>query len=518
MPRVSLFRSAVKSYPARSPFHPAAAFPELARAGIRELDTGNGVYGAVREMLALLGLDRERFGTPEWNPLSAYVRPGDKVMIKPNLVLHEFGAQKNFHCLTTHGSVIRAVLDYVYLAAGPEADIAIADAPLQGADFARVAADAGLPEIQEFYRDVLKCEIKAIDLRQIRAVIDEDSSLIRRVERLPGDPLGYCEIDLGAASRLHEIDAANPKNANRHDGDPHYDTRHYDTPRYIVGDYSAAVTNLRHRGLRHSYVVSRSVLDADAVICVPKLKTHSKTGLTVCLKNMVGIIGSKDCLPHHRLGNSGQGGDEFPDHYPVRWRLSGRAHDLLQGRVPVPLWRAMRRLAGAWLGAGTPHNGAGQASGFFPSGGWHGNDTIWRTVDDLNRILFFYSAEKEAIQRLRQRRYFAVVDGITAMEGNGPLRGTPKTTGLILGGDDPLAIDIVAATVMGFDWKRIALLRGIADTRQAPKYSAFCGDPLTVELLSNVPSWNLVEALEHEHFSFRPPAGWRDSVEIKHVA
>ncbi len=515
MPRVSLFRSAVKSYPARSPFHPPAAFPELARAGIRELDTGNGVYGAVREMLGLLGLDRERFDTPEWNPLSACVRPGDKVIIKPNLVLHEFGAQKNLHCLTTHGSVIRAVLDYVYLAAGPEADIAIADAPLQGADFARVAADAGLPEIQEFYRDVLKCEIKVIDLRQIRAVIDEDSSLIRRVERLPGDPQGYCEIDLGAASRLHEIDAANRNrnNVNRHSVDPHYDN-----PRYIVGDYSAAVTNLRHRGPRHSYVVSRSALDADAVICVPKLKTHSKTGLTVCLKNMVGIIGSKDCLPHHRLGNSGQGGDEFPDDYPVRWRLSGRAHDLLQGRVPVPLWRAIRRLAGAWLGAGTPHNGAGKASGFYPSGGWHGNDTIWRTVDDLNRILFFYSPQKEAIQRQRQRRYFAVVDGITAMEGNGPLRGIPKTTGLILGGDDPLAIDIVAAAVMGFDWKRIALLRGIADTAQAPKYSAFNGDLLSVELLSNVPSWNLVEALECEHFSFRPPAGWRDSVEIKHVA
>jgi hypothetical protein len=104
------------------------------------------------------------------------------------------------------------------------------------------------------------------------------------------------------------------------------------------------------------------------------------------------------------------------------------------------------------------------------------------------------------------------------MEGNGPLRGTPKTTGLIMGGDDPLAIDIVAAAVMGFDWKRIALLRGVADIGQGPKYSAFNGDPLTVELLSNVPSWNLVEALERDHFSFRPPAGWRDSVEIEHVA
>src|SRR5271168_4788661 len=205
MPRVSIFRSPVKSYPARSPFHPPAAFPELARAGIREFDGGNGVYDAVRQMLALLGLDYERFGTPEWNPLNAYIHPGDKVVIKPNLVLHEFGAQKNLSCLTTHGSVIRAVLDYVHLAAGPEGSITIADAPLQGADFARVVADAGLRQIQEFYREVLHCEVKVIDLRQVHAVIDEDSSLIRRVVRLAGDPRGYCEIDLGAASRLHEI-------------------------------------------------------------------------------------------------------------------------------------------------------------------------------------------------------------------------------------------------------------------------------------------------------------------------
>jgi uncharacterized protein (DUF362 family) len=501
-PTVALLRCETTTYPADPPFHPPEVFPEMDRAGIREFDAGNGVYRAVRGMLALLRLDQQRFGTPEWNPLSIYIRPGDKVVIKPNLVLHEFGAQKNAHCLTTHGSVIRAVLDYAYLAAGPEGSITIADAPLQGADFGRVIADAGLPQIQEFYRANLRYEIKVIDLRQVHAVIDESSSLIRRVERLPGDPQGYCEIDLAAGSRLHAVDA--------------------DNPRYVVGDYDAAVTNLRHRSPRHSYVVSRSVLDADAVICVPKLKTHSKTGLTVCLKNMVGIVGSKDCLPHHRFGKSNRGGDEFPADYPVRWQLSGRAHDLLQGRVPVPVWRMMRSLAGAWLGAGTPQspqqNGAGQTSSFFPSGGWHGNDTIWRTVDDLNRILFFYCPAKGALQAQPQRRYFAVVDGITAMEGNGPLRGTPKPAGVIMGGDDPLALDVTAATLMGLDWQKINLLSGIADTREAPKYSAFHGDLSRVELLSNQPAWTSLDALRREHFGFQPPNGWRHCVEIAHVA
>jgi uncharacterized protein (DUF362 family) len=496
MTQVAILRDPLSRY-SKPPFHPPESFPEFARAGMRAVDVDNVVYGAVRNLLSLLRLDQQHFGTPEWNPLGAYIERGDKVIIKPNLVLHEFGAQKNASCLTTHGSVIRAVLDYVYLAAGPEGTITIADAPLQGADFARVVADACLPQIREFYRESLNCEIKVIDLRQVHAVIDEGSSLIRRVERLRGDPQGYCEIDLGQASRLHEVDAAQP--------------------RYIVGDYDAAVTNVRHRSPQHSYVVSRSVLDADAVICVPKLKTHSKTGLTVCLKNMVGIIGSKDCLAHHRYGKSDQGGDEFAADYPARWWLSVRAHERLQGRMPVPAWRLLRWCAQSFLGAGTPQNGAGKHSGFYPSGGWHGNDTIWRTVDDLNRILIFYDPARASIQPRPQRRYFAVVDGIVAMEGNGPLRGTPKSAGVVMGGDDPLALDIVAATLMGFDWGRIRLLHGVAHSNSEYRYAASVEDASKIGVVSNVPGWNSLEGLIQHNLEFRPPTGWRQFVEMQHV-
>jgi uncharacterized protein (DUF362 family) len=497
MKSVALLCRSAACYSAQPPFHPPDEFPELGRAGIRQLDASNGVYGAVRDVLALLRLDDGNLGTPRWNPLGAYVRPGDKVVIKPNLVLHEFGAQLGAHCLTTHGSVIRAVLDYVYLATGPEGRITIADAPLQGADFERVIVQTGLPQIQDFYRKELGCEVQVIDLRQVHAVIDESSSLIRRVERLPGDPMGYCEIDLGEASRLHEVD---------HEGS-----------RYVVGDYDCAVTNARHHHPRHSYLVSRTVLDADTVVCVPKLKTHSKTGVTVCLKNMVGIIGSKDCLPHHRLGKTNQGGDEFPPDYPSRWLLSARAHGLLQGRVPVPVWKLLRRCAGSLLGAGTPSNGNGAHSRFFPSGGWHGNDTIWRTVDDLNRILFFYSPSEGSLQLQPQRRYFAVVDGIVAMEGNGPLRGTPRSVGIVLGGDDPFALDVVSATLLGFDWKRIRLLKGVADSDPACPYSALARDLSELELLSNVEPWQSLDELGRQHLQFQPPAGWRQFVEAQHV-
>ncbi len=497
MIQVAVLRSDTKSYAASTPFHPGAAFPELARGGIHEVDRSNGVYGAVRDVFRLLGLDKHNFGTPEWNPLSAYIRPGDKVVIKPNFVLHEFGVQKGASCLTTHGSVLRAVLDYVYLATGPEGRIVIADAPLQGTEFERVVSDAGLRQVQDFYHQMLRVEVDVIDLRQVHAVIDEASSLIRSVERLAGDPKGYCEIDLGKASRLSEVDGTDS--------------------RYVVGDYDAAVTNERHQSPRHSYVVSRTVLDADAVICVPKLKTHSKTGVTVCLKNVVGIIGSKDCLPHHRHGKTNQGGDEFPADYPVRWLLSARTYALLQGRVPAGVWRLMRRVAETVLGAGTPTNGNGKSSSFFPSGGWHGNDTIWRTVHDLNRILFFYDPAKGVIQPQPRRRYFAVVDGIVAMEGNGPLRGAPRHAGVIIGGEDPVAMDVAAATLMGFEWRRIRMLKGIAASNHPSQYSGFTGDESVIELLSNAPAWNSLEALRQENLNFDPPSGWRKFVEMRHV-
>ncbi len=485
-----------RGYPPLAPFDPADSFPELSFAGNHRRASGdNCVYRAVRETMALLGLDQAHFNTPHWNPLGRYVHRGDKVVIKPNLVLHEFGVQQNAHCLTTHGSVIRAVLDYVYLAAGPEGRIVIADAPLQGADFKEIVEQNGLRKIQQCYRNAVGVDIEIVDLRQQHAVIDEKASLIRRVEPLPGDPRGYCDIDLGEQSRLQEL---------------------HGRCRYVVGDYDSAATNARHCNARHSYVVSRTVLEADSVICVPKLKTHCKAGITVCLKNMVGIIGSKDCLPHHRQGKVNHGGDEFPSNYPAPWLWSTRAYSFLQGRVPLPLWRGLRTCARALLGAGTPIDGK-RRSRFFGPGAWRGNDTIWRTVDDLNRILFFYSMPKNSLQPQRQRRYFAFVDGIVGMEGNGPLRGSPKPAGVILAGDDPLVIDVVAAALMGFDWRQIRMLHGIADSKQL-RYSAFDGSDSGLTIRSSVPGWNSLPAIAAEHLDFRAANGWREFVELARVA
>lgn len=54
---------------------------------------------------------------------------------------------------------------------------------------------------------------------------------------------------------------------------------------------------------------------------------------------------------------------------------------------------------------------------------------------------------------------YAIVDGIVGMEGNGPISGTPIAAGLLVFGDDPVATDVTAAALMGFDPAKIDYLR-----------------------------------------------------------
>jgi uncharacterized protein (DUF362 family) len=51
--------------------------------------------------------------------------------------------------------------------------------------------------------------------------------------------------------------------------------------------------------------------------------------------------------------------------------------------------------------------------------------------------------------------HFVIADGITAMEGNGPLQGTARELGKIVLADDPVAADATCARLMGFDPLRV---------------------------------------------------------------
>jgi uncharacterized protein (DUF362 family) len=56
------------------------------------------------------------------------------------------------------------------------------------------------------------------------------------------------------------------------------------------------------------------------------------------------------------------------------------------------------------------------------------------------------------------RPQFTIVDGITGMEGDGPIMGQPKHVGTIVMGSDVVAVDATCARVMGINPSRIGYL------------------------------------------------------------
>jgi len=70
--------------------------------------------------------------------------------------------------------------------------------------------------------------------------------------------------------------------------------------------------------------------------------------------------------------------------------------------------------------------------------GWPKNILHWAGIDrailDINAAV---------------RPDFAIVDGIVGMEGNGPIQGLAKPCGVLVLGDDPVAVDATCARIMG---------------------------------------------------------------------
>lgn len=56
------------------------------------------------------------------------------------------------------------------------------------------------------------------------------------------------------------------------------------------------------------------------------------------------------------------------------------------------------------------------------------------------------------------RPHFTIVDAVTAMEGDGPIMGKPRTTGFLAMGPDLVAVDATCARIIGFDPSKISYL------------------------------------------------------------
>lgn len=472
-------------YPQHPPFSPEEGVPEypFARALIAER---NPVYRAVRGALHLLGLDIGQFGTPEWNPLGGIVRPGDTVVLKPNFV-REFRETQPGHgdCLITHGSVIRAVLDYVHIALKGRGRIVIADAPHNDADFDSVRRIAGLDEIQTFYREHAGVEVEIYDLRPERAL--KIDGVIVGHEPLPGDPAGYVKIDLGRHSMFDEIQSS---------------------CNLLYGsEYDTAEVRCHHTGGTHEYLISKSILDADVVISLPKLKTHKKVGLTVNLKNLVGINGNKNWLPHHREGTPKQGGDQFP--------VSGAKQKLERAVVAkfkrvFPFLGPLRRLVAAPIKAMGKRIFGDTNLDTIRSGNWYGNDTTWRMCTDLNRILV-YADSTGILHDKPIRGFFSVVDGIIGGEGNGPLDPYPRPVGVVVAGANPVSVDLLCARLMGFNYEALPLLHGALGKHARPLTKFEAADVEAISNRSTFSGW--LRELTGPMLEFEPHFGWKGHVE-----
>ncbi|HVY47125.1 MAG TPA: DUF362 domain-containing protein, partial [Minicystis sp.] len=136
-----------------------------------------------------------------------------------------------------------------------------------------------------------------------------------------------------------------------------------------------------------------------------------------------------------------EGGDEFDR----RRGLADAVEDKLS-RLPLPLGHSLVVRAPA---VGRPPK--------VIDGSWEGNRTLYRTVLDLNTIVH-YADRDGALRDAPQRRVLAIVDGVVAGEGEGPLGAAPVDAGLLVGGFDPALVDVAATRAMGLDPLRVPMI------------------------------------------------------------
>lgn len=375
--------------------------------------------------------------SPDWNPLSEIISPGDFVVVKPNLVssrnLHQKITGDKLEASSTHGSLLRPILDYALRATGKTGHVRVVDTPVEGCEIDNVTRPLGIHAVIDDLKQSGH-DVAFLDLRYFRVVpkfLLDDVRLWGRSlnlgvllrKKLPGDPMGYRTVDLAEQSFFSKPNAPQGDRLRFH-------RSHYETP--VV----------HHTHGRHEYSIPRTVLSADVVINLPKMKTHKKTGVTLSLKSAIGLSNEKYWLPHFTAGDPSIGGDEYDRPQQHTEKLENRL-----SRFPLPGDHSL--VARAPKSDSQPK---------IIDGSWEGNDTLWRTILDLNRILFFIDRDGQ-LQPHPVRKYFTLVDGIVAGEGEGPLGATPFAAGLLIGGVNPILVDAVVANTMGFPPEKMPMIR-----------------------------------------------------------
>ena len=393
-------------------------------------------YCESRLQLALERAARLLGWSDDKNTFGAIVDEQDRVLIKPNLVMDHNQGPWGLEPLITHSALIYAAAKGV-LQSNPS-HVLVGDAPLQSCDFATLIHESGLIN---YSTELENADHRFKGIADFRRTTCEFMAGVR----IPDENLRpldqFVLFDLKNESLLDEVtDQQHP---------------------FRVTCYDPNLMARTHSKGRHEYLVAREVLDSSLVVNMPKLKTHRKAGMTCSLKNLIGINGNKEYLPHHRLGGSRSGGDCYPGKSTVKSALE-RTLDRANSAgtfASAFLWRQAAEQLTRAISIGGDQLGV--------EGAWSGNGTIWRTCLDLNRVLL-YGRPDGTLSDEVQRRVLHIADAIVAGHGDGPLRPQPLPLGVIVAGNNAAAVDWVSAHLLGYDPDRIPCVRNAFDDFRWP--------------------------------------------------
>lgn len=447
---------------------PSCSYPPAGHSSEGKSD--NPVSQALSRLADALGWSNES------GPFGRIVPRGARVLIKPNLVLHQNEGPDGTDCLVTHASVIRAATEAA-LRTGA-AEVLVGDAPIQGCDFEALVKNMGL---DTWARERMAEQPRFRGVRDFRRTTCVLVHGVRvAAENLQSED-HFTLFNLGRESLLEPIsDSQN---------------------RFRVAWYDHRLMAKTHHPGVHQYLVAKEVVEADVIINLPKLKTHKKAGVTCALKNLIGINGNKEYLPHHRVGGPKTGGDNYPDDGVVKHALEyvSDRQNVTTSYAGGMLWH----LFFALLARASRYRG----DRIGMDGSWSGNDTIWRTCLDLNRILLYGRRDGTMGEEI-QRRVIHVADAVIAGQGNGPLAPQPLGLGLMIGGNNAAAIDWVGAQLLAYDPEKISLVRHAFDQFHWP-ITSFPSS--RVQLVGDLGTGSPRPILDAIRQPVSHPVGWRDA-------
>jgi len=469
-----------------APFHPDSKFPELPFDEIS--DEKNEPYALIRNLFFLNGFDIENYNTPNWNPLKHLVSPETTVVIKPNFVLSINQGGYSLDGVVTHPSIIRAAIDYCFIALKGRGKLIVADAPQMDCNWNELMAYQSIHSIAEFYKRTFNFTIEIIDLRNFELIDYTLTAAHSNRRKLQGDPNGSVVINLGKHSEFFGIENEN----------------------YYGADFDESKTKKHHHGEIQEYCVSKTILEADTFISIPKLKVHKKVGVTLNMKGLVGINTDKNYLIHYRTGSTKIGGDQYPSNTNIKDKfLIEVKHYILnktlskQSSVKYLFFKIAqypyRKIFIKILNISSETK-------LYDSGNWHGNDSAWRMTIDLFKIIH-YCDKNGIIQKNIQRKFLSIIDGIVGGENNGPLAPTPKESKCIIIGENLLATDAVATRLMGFDLTKIKQFEAF---KKPNNFDFGLSSTDDIKILTAIPEYENCFKSDSTFLNFAPHPGWKN--------